>query len=120
MRLTALDIYQQDFRKRFRGFDTNEVESFLEVLARDFEELTQDNSSLRNRSTTLEEQIQEYRHKETGKRVKYSVKGRLITEKGMFFADDHAWRLTKAVKGVLEKMEREVVKSIGKKRRHAL
>ncbi len=66
MRLTALDIYQQDFRKRFRGFDTDEVESFLEVLARDFEELVQENNNLRNRITSLEEQIQEYRRKEAG------------------------------------------------------
>lgn len=66
MRLTALDIYQQDFRKRFRGFDVDEVESFLEVVARDFEELVQDNNSLRNRIAALEEQIQEYRRKEAG------------------------------------------------------
>lgn len=64
MRLTALDIYQQDFRKRFRGFDPDEVESFLEVIARDFEELVQENSTLQNRIATLDEQLQEYRRKE--------------------------------------------------------
>ncbi len=46
----------------------------------------------------------------TGKRVKYSVQSRLITEKGDFFADDYAWDLTKATKGVLAKIEKEVIR----------
>lgn len=50
------------------------------------------------------------RYHETGKRAKYSVKSRLITRKGVFFAGDHAWDVTKAVRGVLEKLEREVIK----------
>lgn len=50
------------------------------------------------------------RYHERGKRVKYTVKGRLITRRGMFFAGDHAWDVTKAVRGVLQKLEREVLK----------
>jgi len=46
----------------------------------------------------------------TGKRVKYSVQARLITEKGDFFADDYAWDLTKATKGVLAKIEKEGIR----------
>ena len=46
----------------------------------------------------------------SGRREKYSVKGRLITEDGMFFADDHDWDITKAVRGVLQKMEKEVIR----------
>jgi len=43
-----------------------------------------------------------------GTRSKYSVHGRLITERGDFFADDFDWDLMKAVKGVLVIFEREV------------
>lgn len=50
------------------------------------------------------------RHHQTGKRSKYSVKGRLITRKGMFFAKDFAWDVTKAVRGVLQKLEKEIIK----------
>lgn len=50
------------------------------------------------------------RYHEMGKRIKYSVKGRLITRRGMFFAGDFAWDVTKAVRGVLQKLEREVLK----------
>jgi len=50
------------------------------------------------------------RYKETGKRVKYSVKARLMTSKGSFFANDHAWDISKAIRGVLDKLEREIRK----------
>lgn len=54
--------------------------------------------------------------KSGGKRSKYSIKAKLITEKGMFFAQDYSWDLTKTMKGVLSKLEREVKKKIGKER----
>ena len=60
------------------------------------------------------------RHREAGKRVKYSVKGKLMTEMGMFFANDHAWDLTQATRGVLSKLEKEVIKKIDKKRLYHL
>jgi predicted transcriptional regulator len=56
------------------------------------------------------------RYEEDGKRIKYSVRGRLITHKGSFFADDHAWDVTKAVRGVLQKFEAEIIRKLGKSR----
>lgn len=50
------------------------------------------------------------KYHKTGRRVKYSVHARLITGKGDFFAEDHEWDLTKATKGVLAKIEKEVLK----------
>lgn len=50
------------------------------------------------------------RYKETGKRVKYSVKAKLMTDRGLFFAHDHAWSLEKAIHGILKKLERELQK----------
>jgi len=55
-------------------------------------------------------------HKKGGKRTKYSVQGRFITEKGNFYASDHEWDPTKAMKLFLSKIEREVHKKVGKKR----
>jgi ribosome-associated translation inhibitor RaiA len=48
-------------------------------------------------------------HKE-GKRVKYSVHARLLTDAGDFFTNDFGWEPAKAVKGTLEKLEKEVLK----------
>jgi CBS domain-containing protein/ribosome-associated translation inhibitor RaiA len=54
------------------------------------------------------------RYQSTGKRIKYSIKARLIGYKGMWFADDHAWDITKAMRGVLTKLEQEILKSKSK------
>ncbi len=54
------------------------------------------------------------KYNETGKRTKFSVHGKLITNIGMFFAQDFAWDLTQAVRGVLNKLEKELKKKKGK------
>jgi len=54
------------------------------------------------------------KYNETGKRTKFSVHGKLITNIGMFFAQDFAWDLTQAVRGVLDKLEKELKKKKGK------
>jgi len=47
MKITPLDIQQQQFRLRFRGFDTVEVDNFLELLAGEFEELLKEINQLK-------------------------------------------------------------------------
>jgi CBS domain-containing protein len=51
-------------------------------------------------------------HKKGGKRTKYSVQGRFVTDKGNFYASDHGWDPTKAMKLFLDKIEREVRKKV--------
>jgi predicted transcriptional regulator/ribosome-associated translation inhibitor RaiA len=46
----------------------------------------------------------------TGKKTKHLIKTRLATDTGFFFAQEHDWDLTKAVKGVLANLEKEVIK----------
>ena len=45
-----------------------------------------------------------------GKKTKHLIKVRLATDKGFFFARKHDWDLTKAMKGVLANLEKEVIK----------
>ena len=47
MKITSLDIQQQQFRMRFRGFDMVEVDNFLELLAGEFEELLKEINQLK-------------------------------------------------------------------------
>jgi CBS domain-containing protein len=56
------------------------------------------------------------KHKKGGRRTKYSVQGRFVTEKGNFHASDHEWEPTKAMKFFLGKIEREVHKKMEKER----
>ncbi len=45
--ISPLSIKNQEFNKSFRGFDKEEVQAFLEKLADDFEELQQENESVK-------------------------------------------------------------------------
>ena len=56
MRITPMDIRQQQFTvKMFRGFDVQEVDTFLEDLAADYETLLKENTLLKEQLQTLEE-----------------------------------------------------------------
>jgi cell division initiation protein len=56
VRITPMDIRQQQFTvKMFRGFDTQEVDTFLEDLAADYEALLKENSLRKEQLQALEE-----------------------------------------------------------------
>jgi cell division initiation protein len=58
VRITPMDIRQQQFTvKMFRGFDTQEVDTFLEDLAADYEALLKENSLLKEQLQALEERL---------------------------------------------------------------
>ncbi|MEW6715196.1 MAG: DivIVA domain-containing protein [Nitrospirota bacterium] len=65
MRITPLDIQQKEFATKFRGFDMEEVDAFLELIREEMEELLRDNSNLREESKRLEKQLKEYKNIET-------------------------------------------------------
>lgn len=46
MRLTPLDIKKQEFKRVVRGFDRDEVNTFLEMIAEEFEALMHERSRL--------------------------------------------------------------------------
>lgn len=50
------------------------------------------------------------------KRTNYIVRGKLVSNKGAFFAEDSSWDLTKATQGTLKKLEKEVLKKVGRER----
>jgi len=65
MRITPLDIQQKQFSNRFRGFDMEEVDSFLELIREEMEELLRENANLREESRRYEKQLKEYKNIET-------------------------------------------------------
>jgi len=50
------------------------------------------------------------------KRTNYTINGKIVSNKGAFFANDNSWDLTKATHGALKKLEKEVLKKVGKER----
>jgi cell division initiation protein len=58
MKVTPLDIQQQQFRVRVRGFDMVEVDNFLDVMANEIEELLRENNRLKEEERQKTEKIQ--------------------------------------------------------------
>ncbi len=63
-KVTPLDIRKQTFKKAVRGYETGEVQAFLEMVAKEFEELARENSALVERMAGLDAQIEDYRKME--------------------------------------------------------
>jgi cell division initiation protein len=64
MSLTPLDIQQQQFRVRFRGFDIREVDRFLEQLAEHQALLLGENKKLKEELRRLKLENQGYKERE--------------------------------------------------------
>jgi len=54
--------------------------------------------------------------RESGRRAKYSLKAKLVTQKGLFVSQATAWDITKAMHGLMGRLEREIVRKKGKMR----
>jgi cell division initiation protein len=61
MRLTPLDIRKQEFKKVMRGYDVVEVDTFMEMVSTEFEDLLKTQHEMRDRVTELEVQLRDYR-----------------------------------------------------------
>jgi cell division initiation protein len=64
MNVSPLDLRQQRFHSRFRGFDKVEVTSFLAAVADDYEQALRETDKLRQDVTRLEALITEHREHE--------------------------------------------------------
>ena len=64
MSLTPLDIQQQQFKVRFRGFDIREVDRFLEQLSETFTTIQNENKNLRAEIRRLKLETQGYKERE--------------------------------------------------------
>ena len=68
MKLTPLEIRKQEFRKTLRGFDPLEVQTFLEMVAEQYERLLQENTRLEQEIVELRASLKNYQ--ETEKNLK--------------------------------------------------
>jgi cell division initiation protein len=58
MKVTALEIRQQQFPLRFRGLDPGEVDKFLELVAGDMEDLVRENARLRDALARKDQELE--------------------------------------------------------------
>ncbi|HLR21349.1 MAG TPA: DivIVA domain-containing protein [Tissierellaceae bacterium] len=58
--ITPLDIQNKEFKKTFRGFDTGEVNEFLDEVIEDYEKTYKENIELKDKVTVLTDQMKKY------------------------------------------------------------
>ncbi len=64
MNITPLDITQKQFAKAFRGYDREEVEGFLSLVAVEFEALVKEVNALREDNQRKVEELAEHKSRE--------------------------------------------------------
>lgn len=64
MSLTPAKIAKQEFAKKFRGYDPDEVKEFQETMAQLFQQVLTENNSLREKLQLYGKKVQEYQQQE--------------------------------------------------------
>lgn len=60
MTLTSMDIHNKEFTHSFRGYSVEEVNDFLDRVAKDFEQILRDNLELKDQINQLNEKMKGY------------------------------------------------------------
>jgi cell division initiation protein len=73
MKITPLDIQQQQFKLTFRGFDIHEVDAFLNLVSSEFEELIRESNRMKEELKKREQELSIYKDQEE------SIKSALVS-----------------------------------------
>ncbi len=96
MKLTPLDIQQQQFRKRIvNGYDRREVDTFMELVRNEMEELITENMDIKQQLKDKIESLNEYKDREqtiketmlTTQRLKDDIHANALKEAQLIIAD---------------------------------
>lgn len=96
MKLTPLDIQQQQFRKKLvHGYDKREVDMFMELVRNEMEELITENMGIKQQIKEKTESLNEYQDREqtiketmiTTQRLKDDIHANSVKEAQLIIAD---------------------------------
>ena len=73
MSLTPMDIHNKEFARKFRGYQEDEVDEFLDAIVDEFEKLHKENIDLKDKVHALEDQVNQY------KTMEQTLKDTLVT-----------------------------------------
>jgi cell division initiation protein len=127
--VTPLDLRQCRFRGAFRGFDRDEVTSFLSEAAADYEQAVRDNERLREDMARLESSIAQFRNLESSLKTAL-ISAQKVSDDMRATAEHEAARIVREAEARaelvqaraqarLEDVQREI-EGVTLKRRHAL
>ncbi|WP_300381764.1 DivIVA domain-containing protein [Clostridium sp.] len=60
MKLTPMDISNKEFKKSFRGYDSDEVDEFINEIIENYEELYKENSRMKENLSRVNEKLEHY------------------------------------------------------------
>ena len=60
MALSPIDIHNKEFTSKFRGYDEDEVNEFLEQIMKDFENILEENKTLKNSLKQSNDQVSHF------------------------------------------------------------
>lgn len=66
MRITPLSIKRQEFKRNIRGYDPDEVNTFLEIIADEFDQIQKKNDELSATISQMQKKLQDYQQIEKG------------------------------------------------------
>jgi cell division initiation protein len=72
MRLTPIEIKNQEFKKAMRGYDSVEVDTFIELVADKYQELLEENEKITKQNLILESEMANF--KDVEKTLKQTLK----------------------------------------------
>jgi cell division initiation protein len=99
MRITPMDIEQQEFSRSFRGYNEEEVDDFLDKIVKDYEELINENVRLNEEIEKIQEKLKEFGE------IEETLRSALLnTQKS---AEEMRGRVEKEAKVIIEKAEME-------------
>ena len=112
MRITPFDIQQKQFPMRFRGFHTEEVSAFLELIREEIEDLLRENSALKERLLQTDEEIRRFWEME-------NLLGRTLQE-AQQMSDEYKILARKEADRLLEKAAQQAEELVGRSHEQVL
>jgi len=99
MRITPMDIEQQEFSRSFRGYNEEEVDDFLDKIVKDYEELINENVRLNEEIEKIQEKLKEFSE------IEETLRSALLNAQKS--AEEMKGRVESEAKIIIEKAELE-------------
>lgn len=99
MRITPMDIEQQEFTRSFRGYNEEEVDDFLDKIVKDYEELINENVRLNEEIEKMQEKLKEFSE------IEETLRSALLNAQKS--AEEMKGRVESEAKIIIEKAELE-------------
>jgi len=117
-RLTAMDIEKQEFTRKMRGYEVDEVRLFLRAVAEEVERVNLENATLREENGALQIRLDDYKDREralqetlvTAQRMSADLKDRSKAEAELLVKEARvkAERLLEQAQDQLHALENEI------------